>query len=74
MTKNQKEKLRYQAFFSKCKKIIKFAPFLEELNIPKSNFSQFLNSSNLSAVSLTKLVLLFNRINKEISLIINTKL
>ena len=50
MTKDE-----YRDYFLRWKKYVRYAPILDELNIPRSNFSQFINQTNQNALSLQKL-------------------
>lgn len=58
MTKND-----YRTFFAYCKSYIVFKPFLIECNIPQSNFSRFMKSSEFDYyLSIDKLECLYNSI------------
>ena len=65
-------KEEYRTYFLKWKKYIRYAPILDDLGIPKANFSQFVSGSNNNALSPQKLELIkdeikrvFGEINQE---------
>lgn len=57
------EKEEYRLFFNKWKRYVRYAPILDDLGIPKPNFSQFLSGSNSNALSLEKLEQIRQRMN-----------
>ena len=61
------EKDKYRGYFIKMKKYVKYAPILEEINVPSSNFSQFLTQSNNYALSLKKLQMIKQRMDEIFS-------
>ena len=61
------EKEKYRDYFLKMKKYVKYAPILEEVNVPATNFSQFLTKSNSYALSIKKLKLIKDRIDEIFS-------
>lgn len=54
----------YRVYFLYWKKYVRFAPILDELEIPRSNFSQFLRGSNSYALSPEKLEMIRNRMGQ----------
>lgn len=56
----------YRIFFRKNQKYLKYSSILEELNIPRANFSKFMNNKYDYAISIEKLEAIKNRI-KEIA-------
>ena len=49
------EKNEYREYFLQWKKYVRYAPILDELGLPRANFSQFLSGSNMNAISVEKL-------------------
>lgn len=48
-------KEKYRIYFNDCKSYIRFLPILNKLNIPQSNFSNFLNGKNKNAMTVKRL-------------------
>ena len=57
-------KERYRYYFLKWKKYVRYAPILDEIGIPRSNFSQFLSGTNNNAISVEKLQSVKNRMEE----------
>ncbi|MBR3358586.1 MAG: hypothetical protein IKG46_12285 [Solobacterium sp.] len=54
----------YRSYFLKWKKYVRYAPILDELDIQRTNFSQFLRGSNVNALSVQKLEMVKNRMKE----------